>query len=367
MYPCRNCRQPMASVSCSTGNKVNIKHFSTFALCFLLVSILALPGPVRSADKASPEFPMDPDKLISLLSESKSSSKATYSYPYRISYTHVTYDMNNNELREEDREIVIEKKPQKIIPQAVGITEILWTICPRERIIAFHKACTNPEFSFIADEIPSSARIFSTEDAEIVIGLDPDLVLITYYTNPEFKNRLDSAGVEYVETGYFGDIASIERQIKLIGRLIGEEVNANLLVHKMQTYLNKIRVYVEKRRSGSDKLEAIYYDERGYVAGENTNFDSMCRALNVVNSASKHGIERFQQVEHEQILKWDPNIIIIPEGSNLDQRLYSRDVLSTARAIKNRNIKKIPAVYLYASSQFIIASINYLAGILYAR
>jgi len=103
------------------------------------------------------------------------------------------------------------------------------------------------------------------------------------------------------------------------------------------------------------------------VAGKNTNFDSMCRVLGLENSASEHNIKYFKQVAYEQILKWDPDIIIIPDGSNLAEKLYSQPVLQTADAIKNKKIKKIPSVYLYASSQYIVASINYMAGLLYAK
>ncbi len=362
MYPCKKSKQIKAFAFYSINNII----FAYIIVCILFGTICIQYAFAQGREQISINPPMQQDKLLSSLSKSRNSTKVTYFYPHKILYTHVTYDQVHNKLNKQKRQVVIQEKPKRIIPQAVGITEIIWAICPRDRIIAYHQACTRPEFSFIADQIPELATTFSTEDAEIVIGLNPDLVLITYYTSPEFKERLDSASVKYVETGYFDDISSIKRQIMFLGMLIGEEANARKLVDKMQIYLETIKKYANSRQTGTAP-KVIYYDERGYVAGKNTNFNSMCNVLNLENSASNHGIKYFKQVSHEQILKWNPDIIIVPEGSKLAGKLYSLPVLQTARAIKNKNIKKIPSVYLYASSQYIVASLNYLAGILYAK
>jgi iron complex transport system substrate-binding protein len=93
----------------------------------------------------------------------------------------------------------------------------------------------------------------------------------------------------------------------------------------------------------------------------------MCRLLGVVNVASANGIRYFKQVDYETLLKWDPDIIIVPEESTFDEQLYREKVLASAKAIRHRNIRKIPSVYLLSASQYLVASTNYLAGLLYEK
>lgn len=354
-------------------DKKNKNHFNkkVYRILFFILGILFIISTTCGAEDIGQKevnFPIEMKELISSLNRARSSKtdQSLSSYPHGIKYTYVIYDMNNDKLKKEKRSVTIKKKPKQIIPQSVGITEILWSMCPHDRIIAYHEACKKSEFCFIADKIPSTAPFFGTQDAEIVIGYNPDLVLTTYYTSSEFKERLDSASLQYVETGYFGDIDSIERQILLIGKLIGEKSNAKLLIRRMKKHIETINKFIKKHKK-NEKTSVIYYDERGYVAGLHTNFNSICNILDLENSASIHGIKYFKQIEYEQVLKWDPDIIIVPEESNLEKTLYSEKVLQTAKAIKNKNIKKIPSVYLLASSQYIVASVNFLAGLIYAK
>jgi iron complex transport system substrate-binding protein len=325
------------------------------------------PEPAKAGERSGDAqvFPLEMDSLMSVLTEVRQPGTAgSGKFPRTVRYRYLDFDMARDSLSEEIRTAHIPARPERIIPQAIGITEILWAICPHQRIVMVHESCRDRRYSFIAGRIPDNLPTFGTNDAEIVIGHRPDLVLTTYYSDENFLHQLKRAGVPMVRLGFFGDLASIEQQILLIGRLIGDEGNARQLTHVMNEKMMTIQAYAAERR-GDKPLTVLYYDDMGYVAGANSTFDSLCRLLGVVNVAAANGIRYFKQVDYETLLKWNPDMIIVPEESTIDEQLYHEKILASAKAVRGKNIRKIPGVYLPSASQYMVASANYLAGLFY--
>jgi iron complex transport system substrate-binding protein len=318
-------------------------------------------------DSVARVFPLEMDALMGALTDARQPTPepiVPMAFPRTVHYRYLAYDIARGSLQEEQRSAIIPRQPQRIIPQAIGITEILWAICPRQRIIAVHQSCRDRRFSFIAGQLPEKLPSYGTNDAEIVIGYQPDLVLTTFYSDENFLHQLQQAKVPSIQLGFFGNLEQIEEQILLIGRLIGEERSARRLTDTMEEKIKAIQAYAERHR-GDRPLTVLYYDNMGYVAGRNSTFDSMCRLLGVVNIAAAKGIDYFKQVDYETLLQWNPDMIIVPAESVFDQQLYDSPILATATAIQQRNIRKIPSVYLLSASQYLVASTNYLAGLIY--
>jgi iron complex transport system substrate-binding protein len=114
-------------------------------------------------------------------------------------------------------------------------------------------------------------------------------------------------------------------------------------------------------------IRVLYYDEGGYIPGRSSNFNSICEIIGAINVGAEKGIKSWSQIDNETLLKWDPDMIAVPEGSNLKQQLTSSKVLSYAQAIKNGKVFYIPGVCLRVDSQFMVLSANLLAGIIYAK
>ncbi len=339
--------------------------FTSRILAGLLLLILTAGNATAEQNTVVRTFPLEMDALMGALTDAqKPAPMDPTAFPRTVGYRYLAYDIARDRLQEEQRSATIPRQPQRIIPQSIGITEILWAICPRQRIIAVHQSCRDRRFSFIAGQLPDNLPSYGTNDAEIVIGYRPDLVLTTYYSDENFLHQLQQAKVPSVRLGFFGDLEQIEEQILLIGRLIGEERSARRLTDTMTEKIKAIQAYVECRR-GDRPLTVLYYDNMGYVAGRNSTFDAMCRVLGVVNIAAANGIDYFKQVDYETLLKWNPDMIIVPAESAFDRQLYESPVLASAKAVRQHNIRKIPSVYLLSASQYLVASTNYLAGLIY--
>jgi iron complex transport system substrate-binding protein len=327
-----------------------------------MFSCIPYPLAAQGTEDALPPAPLDTEQLKATLSYARGTSKEDERWPRTVHYIDKQYDFRTETFREEAKTYQGKKRPCRLIPHAVGVTEILWAICPRERIVAFNEFAADPTFCFIADLVKKQGPIFKTQQTELVLGYKPDLVLTVFYSSAEFKEKLKQAKIPFFDLGYFGTIESIQYQTVLIGKIIGEEGNALELVRIMDEKIGEIKKKIPKLNK---PLRLLYYDEHGYIPGQTSNFTSICEIIGAVNVGSEQGIKSWSQIDYETLLKWDPDSIVVPDGSNLKKLLMSNQILSHAKAIKNKKVYSIPGIYLRVDSQYMVLSANILAGIAY--
>jgi len=338
------------------------KKFLHLIVVLVFFSVLTIFEECQSSNQGKPITPFDMQELKKSLSFVRSTKPKLDTWPRLIRYPFKIYDFKTDTFNQEERILEIKKKPERIIPHAVGVAEILWAICPRYRLIAFNEFSADPEFSFIAEEVRAQGKIFQSRQTELIIGYQPDLIFTVFYSGTEFKEKLNQAKIPYCDLGYFGTIDSIKEQIILIGKIIGEESNAEALVELIN---KKIQELQDKLPKLEKPIRVLYYDEGGYIPGISSNFNSICEIIKVINVGAEQGIKSWAQIDYETLLKWDPEIIIVPESSNLKNQLMSNKILSHSRAVKNKKIFTIPGVYLRVDSQYMLLSANLLAGIIY--
>ncbi|HET6419028.1 MAG TPA: ABC transporter substrate-binding protein [Geobacteraceae bacterium] len=328
-------------------------------LCLMAASVSSGAG---NDPKTVP--PLDMERLKNELSFVRGKAKTEGPWPRQIRYNFKIYDFKTDAFREEPRTFVIKKKPLRILPHSVGVAEILWAICPRERIVAFNEFAADPDSSLIADKVRERGPIFKSKQTELVIGYRPDLVFTVFYSGADFKEKLAQAKISSFDLGYFGTIESIKKQILLIGDVIGEEGNAQALVKIIDAKILELKNKIPRR---SHPVRVLYYDEGGYVPGASSNFNSICGIIGAVNVGAEQGIKSWSQIDYETLLKWNPDVIIVPGRGRLKELLMSSRVLSYARAIKSGSVYYVPGVYLRSDSQFMLLSADYIAGIIYRQ
>ncbi|HNZ65940.1 MAG: ABC transporter substrate-binding protein [Planctomycetes bacterium] len=252
----------------------------------------------------------------------------------------------------------IQQKPKKIIAQPVGIAEILYAILPHERLIAFHNTIQDSNTSILAKKIDNK-NIFSSNQTEIVIKLQPDIVFVASYTSHEFQKTLQQANIPLINVGEANTIPEILQQISILGKITGEQGNAQNLIQNIQNILQKYIVNSEK------PVRVLSYTPfYKTVAGTHTTFDSICQTLNIQNIATQNNIEGFHRVEAEWILQQNPDILIVT--TEQEKKLIQNDILlQQTNATKTNNIHAIPSQHLTPVSQYILLGIHDLYKIIY--
>ncbi len=328
----------------------------------MILLAVACDKPVRERSAGLPTPPLNMEGLKKALSYARGETTKEQGWPRTIDYTHRIHDFRTDTFQEEKKAFEIKQRPVRIVPHAVGVAEILWAICPRERLIAFNDLSADPEFCVLAEEIQERDRIFKTKQTELIIAYEPDLVFTVFYSGAEFKEKLKQAKIPYFDLGYFGTIESIRSQTLLLGKIIGEEGNAEALIEVMDAKTRELNSKIPEDRSG---VRVLYYDEGGYVPGRSSNFNSICEIIRAVNVGGEQGVKSWCQIDYETLLKWDPEIILVPEGSGLKEQVQSNQMLAYAGAVKEGKVFAVPGIYLRVASQYMILSANFLAGVVY--
>lgn len=308
--------------------------------------------------------PLDPGALLEALSYARGKAPDTEGWPRTVRYDCKVYDYRSGRFRQEEKSFTIDEKPMKIVPHAVGVAEILWAICPRERIVGFMEFAADPDFSILAEPVKRRGPVIRQTQTELVIGMKPDLVFTVFYSDAAFKARLAQAGIASFELGFFGSLDSIKEQILLIGTVIGEKGNARALVERVD---EKVRELQTRIPAAPGKTRVLFYDTRGYVPGSRTNFNSICELVGAVNVAAEQGVDSWSRIDHETFLKWDPDIVIVPEDKGLERELAGNPLLKHARAVREGRIYAIPHLYISVNSQYMVLSANRVAGIVYGE
>ena len=339
-------------------------RFVIITLIYLICCLIPAAAYTGELTEQKTVPPLDMDGLKNELSLVRGTTKAEGVWSREIRYTFKVYDFKTDSFQQEAKTFVIKKKPLRIIPHAVGVAEILWAICPRERLIAFNEFSADPDSSFIADKVRERGPIFKSKETELVIGYQPDLVFTVFYSSADFKEKLKQAKIPCFDLGYFGTIDSIKEQILLMGDIIGEESNAQALVKLIDTKIRELKGKLPRR---DQPVRVLYYDEGGYVPGSSSNFNSICKIIDAVNVGAEQGIKSWSQIDYETLLKWNPDVIVVPARSKLKELLMSNRVLFHAQAIKSGAVYYVPGVYLKVDSQYLLLSADFLAGIIYRQ
>ena len=314
------------------------------------------------AEWVAPPTPLPMAQLFKELSYVRGEAEVEEKWPRQISFSHRVYDYRLETFKVTTKTVDLSKAPLRIIPHAVGVSEILWAICPRQRLLMFNEVAADPRFSLIADEVAKSGRIFSYKDSELVIAAQPDIVFTVAFSDAVFKQRLQRAAIPTLDLGSQDSLESVLEEIRVLGQVLGENANAEALLDIIAQKRALLQAALPARKQ---PLRLLYYDLGGYIPGVSSNFTSLCELIGAINVGAEQGINSWKQVDHETLLKWDPEIIIVPFESKLESTLKFDPLLRHARAVKEGRILTIPGLYLRINSQFLLLGANLLAGIFY--
>lgn len=202
----------------------------------------------------------------------------------------------------------IPENPEKIISVAPNITEMLYEMGARDKLIARTDYCDYPEQCL---ELESIGSLY-TPDIEKMISLQPDVVLASTHFTEDTETKLTSAGIPvqvlYEETSFEG----VYDMIKTLGDLVNCEAEAERMVSDMK---EKIQTVTEKV-AGLEKPTVYYvvsFGEGGEFTATGETFIHEMITLAGGDNIAKNGTDWSYSLE--ALLEADPYIILIDEES----------------------------------------------------
>lgn len=262
-------------------------------------------------------------------------------------------------------EVTIKTRPNRIVSQTLGTDEVLWAICAHERIVGVSKFGPDPRYSPIAEEV-KAANITTVLNAEEILLLQPDLIFVASYSRAETVESLKTSGATVFRFANFDSIESIQQNIRLVSRTIGEESSADRLITRMGDELAAVRARIP---AGAKPPRILSYSPSGNTAGAETSFDSIVRAAGGINVAAENGLRGFPKISSEQVTVWQPDFIVTgaepSKSDSVRRRLLDDPVIATTAAARGGRIVVLDNRYLLSVSHHITRAVSELADAIY--
>jgi iron complex transport system substrate-binding protein len=272
------------------------------------------------------------------------------------------------ELRDASGDLLtIQSKPQRIVSQTLATDEILLAICPPQRIVALSKLVEDENYSNVAEEarrVPGR----TTEGAEQILQLQPDLIFVASYSRAEIVELLKASGAPVFRFANFSSIADIKNNIRAVGHAIGNDTEAENAVRQMDVSIAAVKARVPSKGAPA---RVMFFEKSGYTNGSQTTFDDMARIAGATNVSAEKGIESFANISAEKILEWEPDYIVT--GANhgdfesVRRNLLADPIVATSKAGRAGRIVVIDNRHLSTVSQYIVRGAEDLADALYGK
>lgn len=253
--------------------------------------------------------------------------------------------------------------PQRIVSLNLAADEVLLALTPPARIAALTYMADDPTYSNVTAEaraIPHKVKA----NAEQVLALQPDLIIVSAHTNAALKALLRTTGVSLLELQQFTSLADVEQNILSIGQATGAAAKAHAMVAMMEQRFQEVR----QRTVGSPRPRVLYYAAGGFVLGKGTTMDEMIAYAGGQNVALEAGVQGGKKMSQEKLVAFNPAVILVSGESGqegLRELLLADPTLQEVEAIRTSRVHAIPRAYTSTVSQYVVKCVEAIAQILH--
>ncbi len=206
-------------------------------------------------------------------------------------------------------EVTVEAEPETIVTVSPALTEIVYALGGEDKLIGRSSYDDYPAEVFDVQDIGP----IDMPDVELIVELDPDVVLASSIFSEEAYNALTEAGLTVVIVRDETSIEGLTYCVETVADVIGLHDEGDALAMSLSDQIAEI--YNEALETIADDEITVYYamsfGEYGdYTAGPDTFINDIIEYAGCVNAASDADGWSYST---EQLLAADPDIILVPE------------------------------------------------------
>ena len=259
--------------------------------------------------------------------------------------------------------------PHRIISAMPSITEMLYALDLEERIIGVTTNCNYPAQAREKNKIGGFFL-----NLEKVVALKPDLIVMLESAQRKDIKRFKEYGLP-VYTIDPKTVGEVMQDLARLGKITGSEKAAKKVVRSMRERLRATKKrFVDKGASKADILN-FWRPKRKkalvivglnplVVAGNGTFVHNMLDFAGVKNIAGS-AQAAYPQYNFEELVKEDPEYIIIPEGMISKQEIEKDERWRTLEAVRNNKILFLNADILTRPGPRMVETIEKIAEFVY--
>lgn len=261
-------------------------------------------------------------------------------------------------------------KPQRIVSMSIGTDEILLDLVPMERILSVTYLADDGGISNIVERVKNIPNRTHGSSPESVLGLNPDLVLISDFFPPESYQTLRDMGMTVYVYKTPSNMKEIQNSILELAQVVGEPERGEQLVAEMNARVKKVQ---EKLAGIKEKRRVLFISAIGAYYSPEGTFRDTCRQAFVQDATEDLNYSQACNLSQEIIVKLNPDSFVIGDWNfdgehspeKLKQELLSNQSYMTIKAGKNKSVITIPSAHLLTCSQHFVLGVEDMAKAVY--
>lgn len=257
-----------------------------------------------------------------------------------------------------EREITIEKKPERLISLAPAVTEILFAIDGGDQLVGVTDFCDYP------DEALAKPKMGGFEDpnVELIIAQDPDLIFVAAGIQEGLVKRFEDLGIGVI-TLDAENLEQVLANIQIAGEVIDQVEIARELVNELEVRINAVKEQVSKATHRPTVFFEIWGDPL-ITAGPGSFTDDLIRLAGGQNIA--HDLkERFARFSLEILLERDPEIYIVQDHAHDPEDVMDRPGFEGLSAVQEGRVAGIKDDLVTLPGPRLVAGLEEIARIIH--
>ncbi len=179
---------------------------------------------------------------------------------------------------------------------------------------------------------------------EEIVKLHPDFVVDSSFAKLT-NRRLKDLGIRIVTfSGSFGNIDDLLDGVLRLGKYTGHLHSAKMFVNYYKSVLRVVKAKLYRQKKHPKVLFLSFEGPSGNRLTAGGRFDTLVNDM-IKNagcvSVSKNVKGMFGMISIEDILKWNPDFIILGRGGN-PKEIYRNSLLRSVEAVKEKRVFKVP-------------------------
>ena len=235
------------------------------------------------------------------------------------------------------RAVTLGGPAQRVISLAPSNTEILFAIGAGDQVVGRDQASNFPEEAKTVTDIGST---FDDLNAELIVSLNPDLVLAAEINNPEQVQQLEDLGLTVYYLKNPLTLEGMYENLQIVAQLTGHREEAAALVESLK---ERVAAVDEKIAPLSSRFSVFYELDatdpaKPYTAGKGTFITQLIERAGGYNIAAD--LDGYPQLSLEQVVEADPAFIILGDARYgvTPESIAERPGWGNLSAVKNGNV-----------------------------
>lgn len=250
------------------------------------------------------------------------------------------------------RTVVVPDEIETVFSSSTVTAIFMYTLAP-DKLLGWNYELNELEKSIILEEYHDLPN-FGMGDSinyEAVIAADPTIAVNVGTINDKMISDCDklskSLGVPVVAVD--GNLSASAEAYRFMGELLGEEEQAE----KLASYAEKTFADIEKMEVPEDKKVRIYYGngedslETAPAGSAHGQIIDMVNAVNVADLEMGEGSR--VQISAEQLLAWDPDVIVVngepkadTSGASAAEAILANPDYASLKAVQDQQVYGTP-------------------------